>query len=81
MDKRKARMTCIRAVASKINDGIVSQAEAACKYPISVATLFCQHPAAEAATAGQPPAEEAATAGQPEVAAIAVRHPQISAAV
>ena len=79
MDKRKARMTRIRAVASKINDGIVSQAEAACKYPISVATLFGQHPAA--ATAGQPLAEVAATAVQPEVAAIAVRHPQISVAV
>ena len=72
-------MTRIRAVASKINDGIVSQAEPACKHPISVATLFCQHPAA--ATAGQPLAEVAATAVQPEVAAIAVRHPQISAAV
>ena len=72
-------MTRIRAVASKINDGIVSQAEAACKYPISVAILFCQHPAA--ATAGQPLAEVAAMAVQPEVAAIAVRHPQISVAV
>ncbi len=79
MDKRKARMIRIRAVASKINDGIVSQAEAACKHPISVATLFCQHLAE--ATAGQPPAEVAATAGRPEAAAITVRHPQISAAV
>jgi hypothetical protein len=81
MDKRKARMTRIRAVASKINDGIVSQAEAACKYPISVATLFCQHPAAEAATAGHHLAEAAAAAGRPEAAAKAVQHPQISAAV
>ncbi len=60
MDKRKARMTCIRAVVSKINDGIVSQAELACKHPISVATLFCPH--LVAATAGHPPAEAAATA-------------------
>ena len=74
-------MTRIRAVTSKINDGIASRAEPACKHPISVATVSCQHLAEEEATADRHLAEAAVAAGRPEAAAKAVQHPQISAAV
>ena len=64
-------MIHIRAVASNINDGIASQAESACKHPISVATVFCPH--LETATAAQPPVAAVATASQALAAVKAVQ--------
>jgi hypothetical protein len=77
MDKKKtARMTRIRAVTSKISDGIASQAESACKVSLSLGQTSCQHQAA--ATFQCLP--EAATASLVQEAAKAVRSSQASAA-